>query len=146
MTTQRRTLSNAISMSDEVQAFIGGGAAKAPTPRPKRTPELAAPKAEAGALPDNAAEAEQPHSSGAVARPPARRKREEAPVAAEPAFHGELLVPLTTRIRPATANALRRALLEQKLRHAKPATQQEIVEEALAAWLEKQARARDASA
>jgi hypothetical protein len=35
------------------------------------------------------------------------------------------------------AQALRRAHLEQRLKHAKPDTQQEIVEEALGDWLSK---------
>ena len=47
----------------------------------------------------------------------------------------ETLVPLTTRLRPATAQALRRAYLEQKLAGKHPDTQQEIVEAALHAWL-----------
>jgi hypothetical protein len=44
-------------------------------------------------------------------------------------------MPLTTRLQPRTANALRRAYLEQKLARREPATQQEIVEAALQAWL-----------
>ena len=46
-----------------------------------------------------------------------------------------LLVPLTTRLQPATAVALRRAGLEQRLRGQNPATVQEIAEEAITAWL-----------
>lgn len=46
-----------------------------------------------------------------------------------------VLVPLTTRLMPATAEALRRAHLEQKLRRATPSTQQEIVEAAVTEWL-----------
>lgn len=52
-----------------------------------------------------------------------------------PSLLGEVLVPLTTRIRPETANALRRAYLVQKLAHRTPATQQEIIEAALTTWL-----------
>jgi hypothetical protein len=52
-----------------------------------------------------------------------------------PSLIGEVLVPVTTRVRPETANALRRAYLEQKLAQRTPATQQEIIEEALTAWL-----------
>ena len=133
--TTRRTLSNAITMSDEVQAFIGGGAATAP--QPKRPRERALPTAVEMELPDNSADLQPPAETEPTRRPPGRRRREEAPVSAEPAYHGELLVPLTTRIRPATANALRRVLLEQKLRHARPSTLQEVVEEAIANWLKK---------
>lgn len=48
---------------------------------------------------------------------------------------GRLLVPVTTRLQLTTANALRRAFLEQKLKRAQPATQQDIVEAALQVWL-----------
>jgi len=52
-----------------------------------------------------------------------------------PSLLGAVLVPLTTRLQPKTADALRRAYLEQKLRRQQPATQQEIVEAALVEWL-----------
>lgn len=62
-----------------------------------------------------------------------------APLPSAPMSHQtqipELLVPLTTRLRASTAEALRRAYLEQRLHRRAPATQQEIVEAALAAWL-----------
>jgi hypothetical protein len=45
------------------------------------------------------------------------------------------LVPITTRIRLETADALRRACLEQKLHRRLPNTQQEIIEVALCSWL-----------
>lgn len=50
-------------------------------------------------------------------------------------FYGQALVPLTTRLRAPTADALRRACLEQKLARRSPNTQQEIVELALLDWL-----------
>lgn len=46
-----------------------------------------------------------------------------------------LLVSLTTRLSPATAEALRRAALEQRLHRRRPHTQQEIVEAAVRQWL-----------
>jgi hypothetical protein len=46
-----------------------------------------------------------------------------------------LLVSLTTRLSPATAGALRRAALEQRLQRRRPHTQQEIVEAAVRHWL-----------
>lgn len=45
------------------------------------------------------------------------------------------LVPLTTRLTVQTAEALRRAYLQQKLAGRVPDTQQEIVEAALREWL-----------
>ena len=55
------------------------------------------------------------------------------------AFPGltNLLVPLTTRLQPANAAALKRAGLEQRLKGAQPATAQEIAEEAIQFWLEE---------
>jgi hypothetical protein len=46
-------------------------------------------------------------------------------------------VPLTTKLQPRTAAALKRAGLEQRLRGSDPATVQEIVEIAVADWLEQ---------
>lgn len=54
-------------------------------------------------------------------------------------FYGQILVPLTTRLKAPTADALRRACLEQKLSRRVPNTQQEIVEIALIAWLREHA-------
>lgn len=48
-------------------------------------------------------------------------------------------VAITTRLKPRTAEALRRAHLEQKLNRRQPATQQEIIEEAVQRWLREHA-------
>jgi len=45
------------------------------------------------------------------------------------------LVAVTTRLQAPTAEALRRAHLEQKLNRREPATQQEIIEAAVQYWL-----------
>jgi hypothetical protein len=44
-------------------------------------------------------------------------------------------VAITTRLQARTADALRRAYLEQKLNRLEPATQQEIIELAVQQWL-----------
>ena len=49
----------------------------------------------------------------------------------------DYLVAITTRLQARTAEALRRAYLEQKLNRLEPATQQEIIELALQEWLRK---------
>jgi hypothetical protein len=67
------------------------------------------------------------------ARRAARRPTQETPGASE--VLDQVLVPVTIRLPHRTAQALRRAYLEQRLKHAKPDTQQEIVEEALGDWL-----------
>lgn len=50
----------------------------------------------------------------------------------------QVLVPVTVRLPHRMAQALRPAHLEQRLKQAKPDTQQEIVEEALGDWLFRQ--------
>ena len=68
----------------------------------------------------------------------ARQEVPAAPVLPEGTYPGDLpplLVSLTTRLSPATAEALRRASLEQRLRRRRPHTQQEIVEAAVRHWL-----------
>ena len=49
----------------------------------------------------------------------------------------DYLVAITTRLQARTADALRRAYLEQKLNRCEPATQQEIIELAVQQWLRK---------
>ena len=49
----------------------------------------------------------------------------------------QMLVPVTIRLKHRTAQALKRAALEQKLNHIKPDQVQEIGEEAFSAWLAK---------
>jgi hypothetical protein len=69
---------------------------------------------------------------------PARSDIVTTPVSVEATYPGDLpplLVSLTTRLSPATAEALRRASLEQRLKRRRPHTQQEIVEAAVRHWL-----------
>ena len=63
------------------------------------------------------------------------RQSQASPEASE--ILDQVLVPVTIRLQHRTAQALKRAYLEQKLRHAKPDTLQEIGEEAFAQWLTK---------
>ena len=73
--------------------------------------------------------------SGAAAakRPakPATQKRAEPP-----RLLATLLVPVTVRLRPEIASALKRASLERQLNGVATYTQQDIVEEALLPWLQ----------
>jgi len=77
---------------------------------------------------------------GRRGRPPKATPIEplRAPETLDRTYSGDfppLLVSLTTRLSPATAEALRRAALEQRLRRRRPHTQQEIVEAAVRHWL-----------
>ena len=127
----RRNLANAMTLTPEKAAFIAGRAAKisADSAAPIAPDEEPATAKQTPA--DNFGGSSRGKTSSKL------RKGGGASVAAHNSFVGELLVPLTTRIQPATANALRRAFLEQKLSHAKPDTQRDIVEEALTAWLSR---------
>ena len=63
------------------------------------------------------------------------RSRHDAPEATD--ILDQVLVPVTIRLPHRIAQALKRAYLEQRLKYAKPDTQQEIAEEALSDWLAK---------
>ena len=132
---ERRSLVDAMEMTPEKMAFIKGHPVEElklvpiESPKPegavKKTIELEAPKTD----PESPKEARV----GASRRVTRSRSGQEGPEASE--VLDQVLVPVTIRLRHRTARALRRAYLEQRLKHAKPDTQQEIVEEALAVWL-----------
>ena len=121
-------------MTPEKRAFIAGQSKTIPSPA-----VAPAPKAE-----EKTIEVEVPPKENQIASEPvpaktrrsARRSSQETPGASE--VLDQVLVPVTIRLPHRTAQALRRAYLEQRLKHAKPDTQQEIVEEALGDWLSRQ--------
>jgi hypothetical protein len=117
----RRSIADALEvpLTPEKLAFVH---AKKPKPPRKQEAPLAPSEIEAG-------------EGG---RQPTRRSRRTKETEAPAGLFPHLLVPLTTRLQPDTAQALRRAYLEQKLRGQSPATQQEIVEEALRDWFRRQ--------
>lgn len=127
---ERRSLGAAMEITPEKLAFIKGEAApKASAPVPKteeKTIDIAVPAKQAESVREPAPRA---------ARRSNRRSSGEAPGASE--VLDQVLVPVTIRLPHRTAQALRRAYLEQRLKHARPDTQQEIVEEALVDWLGK---------
>ena len=83
-----------------------------------------------------------PHADAEVVRafvtqektPPVSPPRAAMPKPA-PSFQPVGLIPITVRLRPEIAGALKRASLERQLASAEFFSQQEIVERALAAWL-----------
>ena len=127
---EKRSLGNALELSPEKLAFIHPAKAQpsviksepegAPEPEPEQTPEES----------DQTTELK----TRSVAK---RRGRAHRPIPGvdELSMLPEPWIPLTTRLRPLTADALRRAHLEQRLKRMRPATQQEIVEAAVSAWL-----------
>jgi hypothetical protein len=133
---KRRSMAEAFD--DQKLAFIHGNAAR----ESGRGPE----KQDAPDEPASAVDTSDPEP--AVPRAPAARRGRKPKSAdlpfqtaqAYPDFssfegYGPLLVSLTTRLSPATAEALRRASLELRLQRRRPHTQQEIVEAAVQTWL-----------
>lgn len=138
MASGRRSLNAALAMTPDAMAFIKG--AEAPvvevTPVPKTEPTPVVQAAQPQISPPEPIASPQPQS--ARTKPNRRAKRFVDSEFEDSSMMGmaNLLVPLTTRLQPKTAMALKRAGLEQKLRGRKPSTVQEIVEEAVQQWLE----------
>lgn len=134
---ERRSLSDAVDLTPKLEAFIKSGIPK----EPSRAEPTATPLAENSASETvvHLPQAGEP-ASGRRGRP-----RRASRIATESGGQDtdsrasnlldEILVPLTTKLRRRTVQALRRAYLEQKLHGRKPATQQEIIEEAVGEWL-----------
>jgi hypothetical protein len=79
-------------------------------------------------------------ASAQETRPQRRRGRGKSAIQEEPQASqilDRMLVPVTIRLQHRTAQALKRAALEQKLKHQKPDRVQEIGEEAISEWLLK---------
>lgn len=124
--SERRSLSSAMEITPEKLAFIQG---TLPRPsEPARIPEPPSSKTASQALTGSSQQPKRPREKSQGSSPE---------VTDDSVLTEGLLVPLTTRLRPKTADGLRRAYLEQKLKRRQPATQQEIVEEALQGWLER---------
>lgn len=132
---ERRSLVDAMDMTPEKLAFIKGQPVKEPQLAPVESPTTKATvektiELEATTI---ASEPQREPRSRIGRRPTRIRSAQEGPEASE--LLDQVLVPVTIRLQHRTAQALRRAHLEQRLRHAKPDTQQKIVEEALGDWL-----------
>jgi hypothetical protein len=125
----RKTLGDA--MTPEKIAFIRGSTGK----QAKMAQAHVGPKA-----PEKTIELNETLSTEETETSPLRRRnrgrtRQEQPQASE--ILDQVLVPVPLRLQHRTAQALRRAYLEQKLKHAKPDTLQDIGEDAIADWLTK---------
>ena len=146
--TPRRSLTDALELTPDKLAFISGSSGEKPRTDvvPDNSPRIVpASDAEQEAVP-----AEDLNPTINVGFEPARHQRRPKSVIAHspstinkaPENHsagmtlGNVLVPLTTRLHPETALALKRASLEQRLRGLNPATVQEIVEQSVTHWLQ----------
>jgi hypothetical protein len=130
----RRSLNSALTdtpdiKSPEIQAFISGG--KPVDPVRTELPKQAAAKPAEPAVELVRVTDEAPVQEVKEAKP----KRSARPHTTPQPLHSKVMISVTTRFEQRTADALRRAHLEQKLKSIEPETQQEIIEIAVQAWL-----------
>jgi hypothetical protein len=120
---ERRSIAEALAtLPPDKLGFIHGNAA---SPKPPRSSNAAI---------DVVAATEKPQEEEPLNRRPTSRRTRARPTA-RVEVPESWKVPITTKLQYGTVQALRRAYLEQKLNHATPDTQQEIVEEAVQDWL-----------
>lgn len=118
-------------LTGEALAFVRQG-----TPKPQVV--SAPPQMEAMITPPPAAEVAP--SSREEEEPTTERQPQSRPkVAAKTIAQPEPLVNLSFRVPTSLHNALKRASFEREMGREEPWTQQDIVAEAIAAWLKKQA-------
>jgi hypothetical protein len=133
---KRRSMETAFALNPDKLAFIHGEDAGVEAGEEIQPADRSLDKAGLGGQ-------EPGPSSPPVKRRGRRPKAAPTPPIADPVILNRsdsgdflpLLVSLTTRLSPATAEALRRAALEQRLKRRRPHTQQEIVEAAVRHWL-----------
>lgn len=141
----RRSLGDALALTPDKLAFIQGAPAKPAlvVAEPVIENPVKVEPVIAVEVPDVEEGREEPRGPRPTSRNQNRRssarKTDNRPSESDMQMLGmaNLLVPLTTRLQPSTAAALKRAGLEQKLRGQNPATVQEIVEIAVSEWLEQ---------
>jgi hypothetical protein len=127
----RRSLGDAINMTPEKVAFIQG---QGPKSVPQVTNNKSGPSQETEKIIDlEAQEATTNAEELSPRRSSRKRQTTQAPEASE--VLDQVLVPLTFRLQHRILQALKRAYLEQKLKHSKPDTIQDIGEEAIKDWL-----------
>ena len=129
----RRGMGAALGLSKEQEAFIERGSSPEPTSI-QTVEEQGVPTVELMAAEPVPTSSDTP-SGQQMKRPSRKQTRQEREESAGLDFYSKTLVPLTTRLKAPTADALRRACLEQKLSRTSPNSQQEIVEIAVATWL-----------
>lgn len=130
---ERRSLGTAMEMTPEKLAFISGQS-KSTAVQTSTTP----PKAVERTIDIAESRTKSPTDKDAPPRQQRKTRRPSHDIPSSSEVLDRMLVPVTIRLSHRIANALRRAHLEQRLNHAKPDTQQEIVEEAIFGWLTMQ--------
>lgn len=131
---ERRTLGDALTMSPEKLAFIKGD--ESGVKSSLSNSEQVVHTIELASTETNEATKPEPSTTRTTTR--RQRPRSEATLPNASEVLDDLLVPLTTRLPHRIVQSLRRMCLEQRLRHAKPDSIQEIIETAVESWLSKQ--------
>jgi hypothetical protein len=129
---ERRSIGDAMTMTPAKLAFIKGEGAKQTKDERAVVTDRKSKVETTIALEEPTADKGPPIKT----RPRTNRRTNrsiKAPEASE--VLDQVLVPVTFRLSHRTAQAVKRAYLEQKLKLAKPDTLQEIGEEALSDWL-----------
>jgi hypothetical protein len=140
MANTRRSLGAALAMTPDKLSFIQGATTQSQQPvagSPKVDSQIVVPIEEEpkqGEPGKDVVEVVRPQQSRPQRRVARERQSQEFNDDAMLSM-ANLLVPLTTRLQPKTAAALKRAGLEQRLRGRKPSTVQEIAEIAIQDWL-----------
>ena len=147
---ERRTIAEAVALPANLEAFIkdgvpGKAVAANPPPATSAGNDLTEKDAShssepATVVPMTKSTEPRSRTRGQVrGSPPSGRREPENRSSPDRSSEllDDILVPLTTKLRRRTVQALRRAYLEQKLEGRTPATQQEIIEEAIECWLER---------
>ena len=135
---ERRSLGDALTLTPEKLAFIQGeGALPATIPSPSPPHRGRKPKEKTidVALPQDT---HDPIHTPRISRPREKHAVSSSLPNANEVLD-EVLLPLTTRVPHRLIQSLRRVCLERRLQHQKPDSIQEIVEEAIANWLSRQA-------
>jgi hypothetical protein len=139
---KRRPLNAAMDVAPDKLAFIRGGVPEPVAPVQAvaavehAKPEISAVESET-LVDSEPIELERVVEQASTERRRSRRGSRSTVQSREEPMLGmaNLLVPLTTRLSPSTAAALKRAGLEQKLYGREPGTVQEIAEDAIRSWL-----------
>jgi len=135
--TERRSIGEALAtLPAEARGFIQGNAKPA---NPTKTSSIKVELASSPGEPSEAVDQERRSS------PRRTRTRTSSSPRARVEVPESWKVPITTKLQYGTVQALRRAYLEQKLNHATPDTQQEIVEFAVQDWLKRNGFLRERS-
>ncbi|TWT41498.1 hypothetical protein KOR42_47690 [Thalassoglobus neptunius] len=146
--SERRSLLDALTNDDAKLAFINSGKSEPLQPETEGSAAIdvqaqVAPKPKPEIKVETEPEAEQVVAKVRKQKPPRTippKKTQSRGETTEPERKGltHAVVSITTRFKQETAEALRRASLERKLEGLSLSTQQEIVETAVSAWLERE--------